>query len=175
MAATSCTAGMPARIPDLRIAALAERGHPPAHIGGAAASFGLLILCKILFSCSFSPPRVSGALTAWQHNWTMVIRPRIRAFLTALGLYVVAVLFIGYFGVNAYTGKNGINARQELEQQIADLASELGRVRAERMWWQHRVALLKNDRIDPDMLDERARELLNYLDPHELTVMVKHR
>lgn len=105
----------------------------------------------------------------------MVIRPRIRAFLTALSLYVVAVLFIGYFGVNAYTGKNGINARQELEQQIADLASELGRVRAEREWWQRRVALLKSDRIDPDMLDERARELLNYLDPHEVTIMVKHR
>jgi cell division protein FtsB len=105
----------------------------------------------------------------------MVIRPRIRAFLTALGLYVVAVVFIGYFGVNAYTGKNGINARQELEQQIADLASELGRVRTERAWWQRRVALLKSDRIDPDMLDERARELLNYLDPHEVTVMVKHR
>jgi cell division protein FtsB len=105
----------------------------------------------------------------------MVIRPRIRAFLTALSLYVVAVLFIGYFGVNAYTGKNGINARQELEQQIADLASELGRVRAEREWWQRRVALLKSDRIDPDMLDERARGLLNYLDPHELSIMVKHR
>jgi cell division protein FtsB len=105
----------------------------------------------------------------------MIIRPRIRAFLTALGLYVVAVLFIGYFGVNAYKGKNGINARQELEQQIADLASELGRVRAERMWWQRRVALLKSDRIDPDMLDERARELLNYLDPREVTIMVKHR
>jgi cell division protein FtsB len=175
MAATRRTAGMSARIPDLRIAALAERARPPAHSAGAAASLGLLILCKILFSCSFSPPRVSRTLTAGQHKWTMVIRPRIRAFLTALGLYVVAVLFIGYFGVNAYTGKNGINARQELEQQIADLASELARVRAERVWWQHRVALLKNDRIDPDMLDERARELLNYLDPHELTVMVKHR
>jgi cell division protein FtsB len=105
----------------------------------------------------------------------MVIRPRIRAFLSALALYVVAVLFIGYFGVNAYTGKNGINARQEIEQQIADLASELARVRAERVWWQRRVALLKSDRIDPDMLDERARELLNYLDPHEVTIMVKHR
>jgi cell division protein FtsB len=105
----------------------------------------------------------------------MVIRPRIRAFLTALGLYVVAVLFIGYFGINAYTGKNGINARQEIEQQIADLAGELARVRGERLWWQRRVALLKSDRIDPDMLDERARELLNYLDPHEVTIMVKHR
>jgi cell division protein FtsB len=105
----------------------------------------------------------------------MVIRPRIRAFLTALGLYVVAALFIGYFGVNAYTGKNGINARQELDQQIADLASEVERVKAERAEWERRVALLKADRIDPDMLDERARQLLNYLDPHEVTIVVKHR
>jgi cell division protein FtsB len=43
------------------------------------------------------------------------------------------------------------------------------------VWWQRRVSLLKSDSIDPDMLDERARELLNYLDPHELTMMVKHR
>jgi len=105
----------------------------------------------------------------------MVIRPRIRAFLTALGLYVVAALFIGYFGVNAYTGKNGINARQELDQQIADLASEVERVKAERERWERRVALVKADRIDPDMLDERARQLLNYLDPHEVTITVKHR
>jgi cell division protein FtsB len=105
----------------------------------------------------------------------MVIRPRIRAFLTALGLYVVAALFIGYFGVNAYTGKNGINARQELNQQIADLASEVARVKTERERWERRVALLKADRIDPDMLDERARQLLNYLDPHEVTIAVKHR
>ena len=105
----------------------------------------------------------------------MVIRPRIRAFLTALCLYVVAALFIGYFGVNAYTGKNGINARQELDQRISDLAKEVERVKAERARWERRVALLKADRIDPDMLDERARQVLNYLDPHEVTIVVKHR
>jgi cell division protein FtsB len=105
----------------------------------------------------------------------MVIRPRIRAFLTALGLYAVAALFIGYFGVNAYTGKNGINARQELDQQIAELAGEVERVKAERARWERRVALLRADRIDPDMLDERARQLLNYLDPYEVTILVKRR
>jgi len=105
----------------------------------------------------------------------MVIRPRIRAFLTALGLYAVAALFIGYFGVNAYTGKNGINARQGLDQQIADLAGEVERVKAERARWELRVALLKADRIDPDMLDERARQLLNYVDPRDLTIMIKRR
>jgi len=105
----------------------------------------------------------------------MVIRPRIRAFLTALSLYFVAALFIGYFGINAYTGRNGINARHGLDQQIADLAGEVERVKAERARWERRVALLKADRIDPDMLDERARQLLNYLDPHDVTIMVKRR
>ena len=105
----------------------------------------------------------------------MVIRPRIRAFLTALGLYVVAALFIGYFFINAYKGKNGINARQGIDQQIVDLAGELDRVKAERTRWERRVALLKADRIDPDMLDERARQLLNYTDPRDVTVMIKQR
>src|SRR5215472_15576706 len=105
----------------------------------------------------------------------MVIRPRIRAFLTALGLYLVAALFVGYFGVNAYTGKNGINARQGLDQQIADLARAVERVKAERVRWEQRVALLKADRIDPDMLDERARQLLNYVDPRDVNIMVKRR
>jgi cell division protein FtsB len=105
----------------------------------------------------------------------MVIRPRIRAFLTALGLYVVAALFIGYFGINAYTGKNGIKARESLDKQITDLAVELDRVKTERIRWERRVALLKSDRIDPDMLDERARQLLNYTDPRDVTIMIKHR
>jgi cell division protein FtsB len=105
----------------------------------------------------------------------MVTHPRIRAFLTALALYVLAGLFIGYFGVNAYTGKNGLRARQSLDQQIADLVEELDRVKAERALWARRVALLKSNQIDPDMLDERARQLLNYTDPRDVTMMVKHR
>src|SRR4051794_28307163 len=60
----------------------------------------------------------------------MVIRPRIRAFLAALGLYALAALFIGYFGVNAYTGNRGILAKQNLDQRIADLKSELDAAQA---------------------------------------------
>lgn len=105
----------------------------------------------------------------------MVIRPRICAFLTALVLYALAALFVGYFGVNAYTGKNGLRARQNLDQQIADLVEELDRVKAERALWARRVALLKSNQIDPDMLDERARQLLNYTDPRDVTMVIKHR
>ena len=102
----------------------------------------------------------------------MVIRPRIRAFLAALGLYVLAALFIGYFGLNAYTGSHGLKARQTLDAQISELARELEVTAAERQRWERRVALLRSDRIDPDMLDERARQLLDYSDPHDVIVLV---
>jgi cell division protein FtsB len=105
----------------------------------------------------------------------MVIRPRIRAFLAALGFYVLAALFIGYFGLNAYTGDHGLKARQNLDHEIAALAQQLERIKSERERWERRVALLKSDRIDPDMLDERARFLLDYADPHDVIMVVKGR
>lgn len=104
----------------------------------------------------------------------MVIRRRLRAFLVALGLYAGAALFIGYFGVNAYTGNRGLRAKQDLDQQFAILSEELGRLRRERGEWQRRVALLKSESIDPDTLDERARAVLGYLDRRELTLILKH-
>jgi cell division protein FtsB len=100
----------------------------------------------------------------------MVTRNRLRSILTALGLYVAAALLIGYFGVNAFTGNHGLMARQNIEQQIAELSGELAMVKAERAVWERRVSLLKPDRIDPDLLDERARALLDYVDPNDLTL-----
>jgi len=105
----------------------------------------------------------------------MVTRRKLRSFLTALALYAGAALLIGYFGVNAYTGNLGLRAKQDLDQQYAELSEELGRLKAERSEWQRRVALLKSESIDPDTLDERARALLNYTDPRELTLILKNR
>jgi len=98
----------------------------------------------------------------------MVTRTRLRAVLTALGLYTVAALIIGYFGLSAYTGAHGLKAKQDLAQQQANLMRELERVTAERKQWEHRVSLLRADRLDPDLLDERARAMLNYAHPRDL-------
>jgi cell division protein FtsB len=103
----------------------------------------------------------------------MVTRRRLRTFLKALGLYAAAAMFVGYFGVNAYTGNHGLRAKQDLDQQFAELTGELARLKAERAKWQHRVSLLKSESIDPDMLDERARVVLNYLEYRELTLIPK--
>jgi cell division protein FtsB len=103
----------------------------------------------------------------------MVTRRRIRTIVNALALYTIAALLIGYFGVNAYTGNRGLRAKQDLDQQIAELSNELAGLRAERVNWERRVSLLQPESIDPDMLDERARALLNYVDPRELTLQLR--
>lgn len=103
----------------------------------------------------------------------MVTRTRLRAVLTALGLYSVAALIIGYFGINAYTGAHGLKAKQDLAQQQTDLTRELERLRGERKVWEQRVSLLRSDNLDPDLLDERARELLGYAHPHDIVLMLK--
>lgn len=103
----------------------------------------------------------------------MVTRRKLRMFLSTLGLYVGCALVIGYFGVNAYTGNHGLRAQQDLDQQFAMLNDELSRLKQERAEWRHRVNLLQSNSIDPDMLDERSRAMLNYLDPRDLTLMLK--
>ena len=100
----------------------------------------------------------------------MVSRPRLRSLINALCLHLTAALVIGYFGVHAYIGERGLKARMDLGQQIAKLSAELEVARAERRKWENRVSLLKSDRLDPDILDERARALLNYVDQRDVVV-----
>jgi cell division protein FtsB len=102
----------------------------------------------------------------------MVSRSRLKSFLTGLALYTMAAAMIGYFGVNAYTGKYGLNARQELDSEIVALTTELARLKRERAESEQRVSLLRSDRVDPDMLDERARYQLDYANPRDLVRIV---
>lgn len=87
----------------------------------------------------------------------------------------MAALLIGYFAVNAYSGKHGLRAKQALEAEITDLTGQLAVARAERTRWQRRVALLKSDKIDPDMLEERARALLGYADANDVVILTPAR
>jgi cell division protein FtsB len=103
----------------------------------------------------------------------MISNRRRRTILTALGLYTFAAAFIGYFGINAFTGNHGLRAQIDLDQQMTSMQEELRQVKAERTIWERRVALLRSDRLDPDMLDERARALLGYVGPRDLTLLIR--
>lgn len=101
----------------------------------------------------------------------MVSHRRRHAILTAIGLYIFAAAFIGFFAVNAFTGNHGLRAQAGLELQLATMQRQLKAIKAERAVWERRVALLRSDKIDPDMLEERARALIGYADPRDLVMI----
>ena len=103
----------------------------------------------------------------------MVKHTRLKSVLTGLVLYAVAALMVSYFGMNAYTGKYGLNARQELDQEITALTSELVQLKKERAKSGQRVALLRGNGMDPDMLDERVRWQLDYAHSRDVTRVFK--
>ena len=105
----------------------------------------------------------------------MVKHTRLKSLLTGLALYALAAMMIGYFGVNAYTGKYGLTARGELDQEIIALTSELVRLKQESAEGELRVSSLRSGGLDPDMLDERARFQLDYANPRDLVKVIRQK
>ena len=64
-----------------------------------------------------------------------------------------------------YTG--GTIGMEMSESGLAPASGFEDRLKAEQ-----RVALLRSDKVDPDMLDERARYQLDYADPRDLVRML---
>lgn len=103
----------------------------------------------------------------------MVSRTRFQAVVTGLVLYALAALLITYFWTNAYAGKYGLKAQAELDQESVQLTSELRHLRSERQAWERRTNSLRAHSIDPDMLDERAREQLNFVHERDLVLLLR--
>jgi cell division protein FtsB len=72
-------------------------------------------------------------------------------------------------------GDRGLIAWRTLQEEIDALQSELEPLREERAVLDRRVRLLNPDSLDPDMLDEWARRLLNYGRPDEIVIFVEPR
>jgi cell division protein FtsB len=80
----------------------------------------------------------------------------------------------GYFAYNLQIGDHGLKSRADLEKRQAVLAGELAGLKEVRERLERDVALLRPESLDPDMLDERARAILNLAHPDDL-VMLKRR
>ena len=86
------------------------------------------------------------------------IRKRARLVAPQVLLACIAI----YFSYYAVEGDRGIRAWLTLRQDLAE-ARELGTALArERARLERDVVLLRPDSLDPDMLEERARILLNF-------------
>ncbi|KAA5601661.1 FtsB family cell division protein [Blastochloris sulfoviridis] len=101
----------------------------------------------------------------------MVVRPLVRRILSTLLLYSVTAAGIAYFAFHGWTGDHGLQAKRGFEIEMARLHDSLAAVRAERAAMEKKVALLRPQSLDPDMLDERARALLNWTHANDLVLM----
>lgn len=88
-----------------------------------------------------------------------------------LGITLVLVAVQVYFGVGAVTGQFGIISQHQMERDIVALNAQSATLGAEISTLQHRISLFNPKKLDPDILSERARELLSMAEPDELLIM----
>jgi cell division protein FtsB len=94
--------------------------------------------------------------------------------LTAFIFPLLACGAAGYFAYHLQTGDHGLEARADLERRKDVLAGELEGLKAVRLRLERDVSLLRPESLDPDMLDERARAILNLAHQDDL-IMLKRR
>jgi cell division protein FtsB len=100
--------------------------------------------------------------------WT---RQRKRTRRSRFVLPLLTIACLGYFGFHALHGSFGLYSSEELAKQKSDLAAQLGVLTRQRESLQRQVALLQDDKVERDMLDEQARRALNYTQARDLTIL----
>ena len=76
-----------------------------------------------------------------------------------------------YFGYHTVQGDRGLFAWWRLKQEVRQAEETLASIQSERDRLDHRVQQLRPDRLDPDMLEERARVMLNMGRDDEVIVL----
>jgi cell division protein FtsB len=91
---------------------------------------------------------------------------RFKRFIPFAGFAWVMV----YFAFHAFTGEQGIpNLRiyQQREQMLSQRLEQLQRCRAD---YEQRIAMLGDDNLDLDYLEERAHDVIYYADSKDIVL-----
>jgi cell division protein FtsB len=100
----------------------------------------------------------------------MATRQRKSSFLGKLVLPAVLVAVLAYFAYHLVNGDLGMRARELMAAEKKALQQTHAALVAERKHLEARVQLLRPEKIDPDLADERARLQLGYAHPDEIVV-----
>ncbi|MES2907055.1 MAG: septum formation initiator family protein [Pseudomonadota bacterium] len=88
-----------------------------------------------------------------------------------LAVATLALAVVGYFAFHAFNGDHGIIANHRFEARVVELQGELDLLKKDRVVLERRIALLKPESLDPDMLEERAMDSLNMAHPRDVLIM----
>jgi len=93
-------------------------------------------------------------------------------FWRPLALTVALLGFQGYLGYSAISGQFGIENRTQIMLDIDPRKARSSALQAEIDAYRHRATLMDSRRLDPDIVTERARALLNMAHADDIIVMV---
>ena len=100
---------------------------------------------------------------------TRLKRPSV---LRALAITTVLVGFQAYLGYSALKGQFGTESNAKMLVEIGELEAKSSVIQAEIDAYRHRVQLFDSASLDPDILTERARALLNMAQADDVVVML---
>ncbi len=83
----------------------------------------------------------------------------------------VALVLLGYFVWHAWQGPRGYPFRDNLAVEANGLADKLAAIEGRRVTLENKVALMRPESIDPDLLDELVRSQLGLAAPGDVVVM----
>ena len=92
----------------------------------------------------------------------MPVLQEIRARARQVAPQVLLACLAAYFGYHALQGDRGVLAWLRLEQELAQVQALDAELAAEEARLTQHIALMRPDHLDPDMLEEQARLMLNY-------------
>ena|ERR1700728_3581048 len=84
---------------------------------------------------------------------------------------ILGMALTGYFAYHFVEGDRGLLAWVRLTERLHAENANLEALKAARAALELKVANLRPDHIDPDLLDERVRATLNLVAPNEIVIM----
>ena len=101
-------------------------------------------------------------------------RAILRSLVVPLSLYALSALVASYFIWHGVNGQRGLKASTEYEMKIAQLREELEGLKAERMRWERKIALIRGDQVDADILEDEVRSKLGKVHKNEVVILTPH-
>ena len=100
----------------------------------------------------------------------MVVRTRLRSIVLPIALYLVLGVASGYLVWGASNGEHGLKAAEKFDADAIELKAQLAALKDEHARWELRVASLRPESIDKDLLDEEAHALLDRVAKDEVVI-----
>jgi cell division protein FtsB len=83
---------------------------------------------------------------------------------------IVAACLVSYFAYYTIDGARGLKAMTKLQGDIAVSETRLDVLQTQSAAIEKQVAHLRSNNLDTDLLDERARAVLNFTRPNDLII-----